>query len=156
MKQQASIGIDPGTSGSTVIICDDGATIILEHKTTTWPDYCEALRDLKADYELTASLEEVHAMPGNGATSMFSFGRSYGNLEMALTALEIRFERVKPQMWQRHFSLITGKTMSKTQKKNLHKQRAQEIFPGEKITHATADALLIAEFCRRTCTRVAA
>ena len=78
-----------------------------------------------------------------GVVSSFSFGRGYGNLEMALTAAGIPFERVRPQVWQKALGCMTKGD------KNVSKRKAQELFPQLKITHATADALLLAEFGRR-------
>lgn len=55
----------------------------------------------------------------------------------------------QPGVWQKPFRLPTQKKAGNTAKKNTHKARAQELFPGLKITHAVADALLIAEYGRR-------
>ena len=59
---------------------------------------------------------------------------------MALTAAGISFERIRPQVWQKSLGCMTGGD------KNITKRRAQELFPQLKITHATADALLIAYY----------
>lgn len=78
--------------------------------------------------------------------------QNYGELLMALTVLDkIRYEEIAPGRWQREFRLVFPKTMNltPTQKKNKHKARAQELFPGLKITHSISDALLLAEYCRR-------
>jgi hypothetical protein len=87
-----------------------------------------------------AYIEQVASSPQMGVVSAFSFGRGYGNLEMALTAAGIPFERVRPQEWQKHMKCMSGGD------KNVTKRRAQELFPSLKITHATADALLIAQY----------
>ena len=78
-----------------------------------------------------------------GSTSAFSFGRGVGNLEMALTAAGIPFERVTPQKWQKALGCMTKGD------KNVSKRKAQELFPQMKCTHATSDALLIMEYGRR-------
>lgn len=90
-----------------------------------------------------AYLEQVHSMPGQGVASSFKFGQGYGALEMALTAVGIAFERVTPQKWQKALGCLTKGD------KNVSKRKAQELFPTMKVTHATADALLIAEWGRR-------
>jgi crossover junction endodeoxyribonuclease RuvC len=99
-----------------------------------------------------AVLELVHSMPKQGLASTWKFGVNYGELRMALTATKIPFKEVTPQKWQREFGLPTLRQCggSKPAKKNKHKERAQQLFPDLKITHAVADALLLAEFCRRT------
>jgi len=92
----------------------------------------------------------VNAMPGQGVTSMFSFGRSYGFLRGCLVALGIPFDDVTPGKWQKALGLTrANKDESITSKKNRHKQRAQQLFPHLKITHAIADATLLCEFGRR-------
>jgi hypothetical protein len=78
-----------------------------------------------------------------GAKSSFTFGRGYGNLEMALIAAGIPFERVRPQKWQQSMGCLTKGD------KNVSKRKAQELFPALKLTHATSDAILIAEYGRR-------
>jgi hypothetical protein len=91
-----------------------------------------------------AYIEQVSSSPQMGVVSAFSFGRGYGNLEMALTAAGIPFERVRPQVWQKALNCLTKGS------KNVTKQRAQELFPNIKCTHAVSDALLIAEYGKRT------
>jgi hypothetical protein len=93
--------------------------------------------------EFKAYLEQVHSSPQMGVKSAFTFGNGFGHLEMALTAAGIPFERVRPQVWQKVMSCMTGGD------KNVSKRKAQELFPHIKCTHATSDALLIAEFGRR-------
>jgi crossover junction endodeoxyribonuclease RuvC len=92
---------------------------------------------------VTAALEKVHSMPGQGVVSSFKFGMGYGGLRMALLAANIPFRDVQPQAWQRSLGCLTGGD------KNISKSMAQQLFPGMKITHAIADALLIAEWLRR-------
>ena len=64
-------------------------------------------------------------------------------MRMALTAAEIPFDIVVPRKWQAALSCLSGGN------KNITKQRAQQIFPNVKVIHANADALLMAEYCRR-------
>ena len=63
---------------------------------------------------------------------------------MSMVALKIPFEYVTPLTWQRYLKCKTGGD------KNISKQKAQELFPHLKITHAIADALLIGEYYKRT------
>ena len=62
---------------------------------------------------------------------------------MALCAATIPYEEVTPQKWQKALGCRTGGD------KNVSKARAQALFPLQNITHAIADALLLAEYCRR-------
>lgn len=141
------IGIDPGASGGIALLDDEGAHAWKMPDTER--DTQELFEQLAGPFGLAfAGIEKVHAMPGQGVTSMFNFGRNYGMLRGMLIANCIPFETVTPQKWQKEFSLRNSK-WAKTKKKNKHKARAQELFPHIRVTHALADALLIAEFMRR-------
>jgi len=88
-------------------------------------------------------IERVHTMPGQGIASSGKFMQHYGFLRGVLVALGIPFEEVSPLKWQRALGCLSGGD------KNVTKQKAQQLFPHLTITHATADALLIAEYGRR-------
>lgn len=135
------IGIDPGKSGGIAWIRE--GRLWVEKMPDTIKDLWELVQSIAFDGACKAYLEQVSAMPKQGVTSCFTFGNGFGHLEMALTAAGIPFERVRPQKWQKALGCSTGGD------KNVSKRRAQELFPGTKFTHATADASLIAEFGRR-------
>jgi crossover junction endodeoxyribonuclease RuvC len=137
-----TIGIDPGASGAIAWIDERGKSCVEK-----MPDTLQDLWELVVSISLNAGtgglgvrayLEAVSSSPQMGVVSSFSFGRGYGNLEMALTAAGIPFERVRPQVWQKAMGCMTKGN------KNISKAKAQELFPDKKIIHATADALLIA------------
>jgi crossover junction endodeoxyribonuclease RuvC len=94
-------------------------------------------------------VESVHAMPKQGVTSMFSFGKQFGMILGVLEAYRLGYEMTTPQKWQKYMGITKIPGETKTAKKNRHKAMAQELFPEIKVTHAVADALLIAECCRR-------
>jgi crossover junction endodeoxyribonuclease RuvC len=142
-----TIGIDPGASGAIAWIDERGKSCVEK-----MPDTLQDLWELVVSISLNAGtgglgvrayLEAVSSSPQMGVVSSFSFGRGYGNLEMALTAAGIPFERVRPQVWQKAMGCMTKGN------KNISKQKAQELFPDKKIIHATADALLIALYGSR-------
>jgi hypothetical protein len=87
-----------------------------------------------------AYIEQVYSSPQMGVKSAFTFGNGFGHLEMALTAAGIPFARIRPQVWQKELGCLTKGD------KNVSKRKAQELFPSMKVTHATADALLIAKY----------
>ena len=93
-------------------------------------------------------VEKVHAMPLDSSKAAFSFGENFGMIQLALAALEIPHDWVTPQTWQKEMNL-NGKYATKVIRKNAHKAAAQRLYPDIKITHANADALLIAEYGRR-------
>ena len=143
------MGIDPGQSGGIAVIRGTGRVMILELMPVTERDIWLRLKGLTVH---KAYIEKVHAMPQQGVSSTFKFGCGYGGLRMALTAAGIPFDEVTPQAWQKALGIVKR---AKTESKNDHKkkllQKAQQLFPNVKITLKTADALLIAEYCRRVC-----
>ena len=145
------IGIDPGVNGG-IAWMQSGEEPAAEavKMPATIRDLRDLVRDLKYKHNhCTCALEKVASRPGQGARSTFTFGRVYGQAETAIICNAINLERVSAAKWQKSFSLITGKDVSRTKKKNQHKALAQELWPDLKITHAIADALLICEWWRR-------
>jgi hypothetical protein len=103
-----------------------------------------------------AVIEKVGAMPGNGVSSMFKFGRGTGVLIGCLIAAGIPFAEVTPQVWQKGFGIPTRRKKgrgaeSKTDFKNRLRSVAQKLFPRVDVTSETADALLLALYCQRLC-----
>jgi Holliday junction resolvasome RuvABC endonuclease subunit len=136
------IGIDPGTNGGIAWIDDDDVHAEkLRGKTER--DIWELIAKLEEDDTTFAMIECARSSPQMGVTSAFTFGRGFGVLRMALIAAGIAFEEVSPSVWQKYLRCLTRGD------KNVTKQKAQELFPSLKITHAIADALLIAECARR-------
>jgi hypothetical protein len=90
-----------------------------------------------------AVIEFVHSSPQMGVKSAFTFGRSYGFLRGCLSSLGFPYVEVRPQAWQKAMGCLSGGDKNKT------KALAQQLYPGEKVTHGVADALLLATFCRR-------
>lgn len=139
------IGIDPGKSGAMAII--NGKKI------TTVPFDEEAYADALArvdEKNAFAVVERVNAMPGQGVTSMFSFGTNYGFIQGLLMANRIPYELVIPQKWKKEFGV--------TSDKNTSIAVAQRLFPDvsllrtdkcKKPDDGVAESLLMAEFARR-------
>ena len=147
MSKKQHMGIDPGKGGSIVIIED--RLVVEMYKMPE--DSSELLEIFEKHKDVDfAVLERVHGMPGMGGVSMFTFGKNYGHIEMALMAIKIPFETVTPQKWMKEFQMTKKKFgESKTQWKNRLKSLAVKLFPKVKVTLAYADALLIAEYCKR-------
>ncbi len=140
------IGIDPGASGGIALLDADGEILAAEKYGDTQHDTGEQFRRIIGATERPfALIERVHSMPKQGVASSFKFGESYGFLKGLLVGLAIPYDDVTPQKWQKLMGCLTRGD------KNVSKAKAQQLFPGLKITHATADALLIAETCRRIC-----
>jgi hypothetical protein len=143
------LGIDVGLAGGIAIIDSCGGVLAAVRMPETDADLYRTLSGWTKSPELAAVearavLEKVHSSPQMGVASAFSFGRGYGACRMALTATGIPFDEVTPFKWQRRLECLSGGD------KNVTKARAQQLFPHVKVTHYIADALLLAEFCRRT------
>jgi crossover junction endodeoxyribonuclease RuvC len=145
------MGIDPGYSGAIVVIDEDGGFVGSVRLSATEHDVSSFVIE-HAPMVSRATLERVSAMPRQGVASTFKFGTSYGFCRALLVcgfcrALlvchQIRFETVTPATWQG-----VMKCRSKGDK-NVTKAAAQRLFPAQKVVHATADAMLIAEYTRR-------
>ena len=134
---------NPAThAGGIAVITENGA---YAHKMPeTERDILELLRDIAAQGKCFCFLERVGPMPKQGVVSVWTFAGSYWGLRMALLAADIPFDLVAPAKWQGALGCRTAGD------KNVSKTKAQQLFPGIKITHAIADALLIAEYGRRT------
>jgi len=138
----AIITIDPGKNGCIVTHKADG--ILIEKMPNTFPDIHDYLGGLAYIKDIKCYLEKVHGMPGQGGASMFTFGQGYGWLEMALYALNIPTYTITPQAWTKAMGIGTKKSAgSPTKWKNKLKQKAQQIYPKEKITLWNADGLLM-------------
>lgn len=133
-------GIDPGIGGGIATLTETGQVIAAIRMPATDRDLLDACF---LHYPARAYLEKVAASPQMGVSSAFTFGRGLGRLEMALTAAKVKFDLVTPQRWQAGMQCLSGGD------KNVTKRRAQQLFPDLTITHAIADALLLAEWCRR-------
>lgn len=133
------IGLDPGKNGGIAVLDE-----FLNIKAIKIPDTDHETADFlrpfaKAEYVI-AVLEKVSASPQMGVVSAFTFGGSYRSLQMLLACLEIRYVEKRPQEWQKHMGCLTRGD------KNVTKKKAKALFPKEKVTHATADAMLIAKY----------
>ena len=137
------VGIDPGKSGGMAYIDMRDNSYAAIKMPDTERDIIDELRTLLSIGKPVVYLEKVHSMPKQGVKSSFTFGQGYGFLRGSILGNEVRLENVRPQTWQKCLGC-----MSKGDK-NVTKAKAQELFPDLKITHAIADALLIAEFGKR-------
>jgi len=150
------IGIDPGISGAICVLKNgkieelyEMPTMIDGKKNKKQVNGAEITnifqKELINNQEITVVIEQVSAMPGQGVTSMFNFGQSFGVLKGICAALKIPVHFVRPMKWKKYFNLIkTNKDASRT--------RVIETFPyissriSKKKDSNKADAILIARF----------
>lgn len=149
MSFGAVLGVDPGVRGGIALLQDSGALI---HAQPLDPSMTETelvgrikfMADLLAHYGAhVCFFEKVQYMRGDGGKGAFTFGGINGLLRGALLASGVKLCYIYPAMWQARLGCLTGGN------KNVTKAAAQKLFPAVKITHAIADALLIAEYGRR-------
>jgi hypothetical protein len=152
-RQNFYVGVDPGAGGGIAILHSQGIVRVEKMPATErdiWDLFVWARVKAGQSQQVKGIIEKVGAMPKQGLSSTFKFGVGYGGLRMALIASLIPFEAVTPIVWQRGLHILPRKKEeSKTKFKNRLKSKAQQLFPELKVTLATADALLIAEYCRR-------
>jgi len=141
------LGVDPGKSGAIAAIDEAGRFVgcvkLKETEQDIWTWVLKTCGVGNGSAGHFAALERVSAMPRQGVASTFKFGQSYGFCRGMLTANRISFEEVSPVKWMTVMRCRTGGD------KNITKAAAQRMFPAVKITHANADALLLAEYARR-------
>ena len=156
------IGIDPGLSGSICFLEDGKILDVIEMPTMAegkknkrqinGPQiYNEILNRINKlqKKDIIVVIEQVSAMPGQGVTSMFNFGQSFGVLKGICSAMQLSTYFVRPAKWKKYFGLIkTEKDASRT--------KVIEIFPyissqlSRKKDSNKADAVLIASFFYNT------
>lgn len=147
------VGSDPGSTGAAAVLREDGRIYsVCRYAKATLPEIADYFRDLSTPENLLQVMtEQVASRPGQGVRSMFTFGRNMGHIEGILTALQIPYDMVTPQVWQRRLGIpAKSKTETKDQHKKKIRQFAQQRrWPRYNITADIADALLIADYCRR-------
>ncbi len=142
------IGFDPGNNGALAVITPARDVRLFSFHNQSERDIAHIIlsETLEPCY---AYLEKVGARPKQGVTSMFTFGQNLGFLRGLLVGYGIPFQDVTPQVWQRGISI--GKAFpTPAERKRAHYQLAQQLYPQVKFNLAMADALLIAEYGRRT------
>ena len=156
------IGIDPGISGS-ICFFEDGKIIdvvemptMIEGKknkrqvngSQIYNEISKRIHKLE-NHEIRVIIEQVSAMPGQGVTSMFNFGQSFGILKGICSSMQLPMYFVRPAKWKKYFNLINSQ-------KDASRTKAIEIFPyfsrqlSKKKDSNKADAILISSFYYET------
>ena len=141
------IGIDPGKKGALAAI-DEGGEYVKTWDSLLFLEYCRNI--YRTGKKAVACVEKVGAMPGQGVTSMFNFGKNVGYIEGVLETLGISYQLVPPQKWNKEFSLGSDKKQSI--------EVCKRLFPDISLRRTDkcrtdddgmAEALLMAEYARR-------
>ena len=156
------IGIDPGISGSICFFEDGKILDVIEMPTMNegkknkrqvngaqiYNEITDRINKLRKQ-DVRVVVEQVSAMPGQGVTSMFNFGQSFGIIKGICSAMQLPLYFVRPTKWKKYFNLIKSE-------KDASRTRAIEIFPyfssqlSKKKDSNKADAILIASFYHET------
>lgn len=154
------LGIDPGLTGALAVLGEkeiidvyDTPTLIVKKGSGKRTVYVvSAMADLVKRWANTGLvkgivLETVHAMPGQGVTSMFSLGQGFGIWLGIIAAFRLPLTKVEPRVWKQAMGIPSGAEKSESV------VRAAQLFPtaslARKKDHGRADALLLAEYLRR-------
>ena len=155
-------GIDPGVSGAisilenkNVIEVFDMPTMIDGKKNKKQVNGSQVTNIIKerlnsdSDKEIVVVVEHVNAMPGQGVTSMFNFGQSFGVIKGICSALSLPIYFVRPTKWKKHFNLINAnKDASRTKVIQVYPEISNKL--SRKKDSNKADAILIARYFNDT------
>ena len=154
------IGIDPGVSGAICILKKGKIEKIYEmpimadgkknKKQVNGAEVTNIFKnELNKNQDIKVVIENVSAMPGQGVTSMFNFGQSFGVLKGICAALKLPLYFVRPVKWKKHFDLIkTEKDASRTKVIEILPYISSELSRKKDVNKA--DAILIAKFFHET------
>ena len=156
------VGIDPGISGALCFFSNGNVINVID-----MPTMAEGKKNKKqvngrqifneilnikntfAGHKINVVVEQVSAMPGQGVTSMFNFGQSFGVIKGICSAMELPIFYVRPAKWKKYFNLINAE-------KDASRTKVIEMFPkiSQKLSRKKdsnkADAILIAKYFENT------
>jgi crossover junction endodeoxyribonuclease RuvC len=150
------IGIDPGLSGSIAILENNKIKELFEmpvmpegKKNKRQLNSAQLVKLLKDNFdkkeEISVVVEQVNAMPGQGVTSMFNFGQTFGAIKGICAALGLPIFFVRPAKWKKHFELInSSKDASRTKAIEMYPAISDQLSKKKDVNKS--DAILIARF----------
>ena len=150
------IGIDPGLSGAIAILENNKVLGIFDmpvmsegKKNKRQLNSAQLVNIIKEnimkDEEIAVVVEQVNAMPGQGVTSMFNFGQTFGAIKGICAALNLPIFFVRPSKWKKHFELInSSKDSSRTKVIEMYPTLSNQLTKKKDVNKS--DAILIAKF----------
>ena len=154
------IGIDPGLSGAIAVLYNSKIKEIFNmpvmaegKKNKRQLNSAQLVKLIKGfiekGEETIVVVEQVNAMPGQGVTSMFNFGQTFGAIKGICAALELPIFFVRPAKWKKHFDLInSSKDSSRTKAIEMYPQFSDQLSKKKDVNKS--DAILIARFYSET------
>ena len=149
-------GIDPGLNGAIAVFNNNKIKVVFEipvmtegkknKKQLNSAHLVKLLRDnLVENEETSVVVEQVNAMPGQGVTSMFNFGQTFGAIKGICASLGLPIFFVRPSRWKKHFDLINSqKDSSRTKAIEMYPSLSGELSRKKDVNKA--DAILIARY----------
>ncbi len=162
LKKKLIIGVDPGITGA-ISFLDNGKVLdVIDmpkmadgkknkkqvNGASIYEEIISRTKNLDK-HDIRVVVEHVNAMPGQGVTSMFNFGQSFGVIKGICAAMQLSVQFVRPVKWKKYFNLINSS-------KDASRTKAIEIFPyisvklSKKKDANRADAILIASYFYNT------
>ncbi len=154
------IGIDPGLSGAIAILEDNKVLQIFDmpvmaegKKNKRQLNNAQLVNIIKdntqGSEEKAVVVEQVNAMPGQGVTSMFNFGQTFGAIKGICAALNLPIFFVRPTKWKKHFELInSSKDSSRTKAIEMYPSLSNQLSKKKDVNKS--DAILIARYYNET------
>ena len=154
------IGIDPGLSGAIAVL--ENNKVLGIYDMPVMADGKKSKRQLNSaqlvsiikqntsnNDELVIVVEQVNAMPGQGVTSMFNFGQTFGAIKGVCAALELPIFFVRPSKWKKYFELLnSSKDASRTKVIEMYPSLSNQLSKKKDVNKS--DAILIARFYSET------
>ena len=154
------IGIDPGLSGAIAILENNKVLDLFDmpvmsegkknKRQLNSAHLVNLIKDnINVNEEVSVIVEQVNAMPGQGVTSMFNFGQTFGAIKGVCAALELPIFFVRPSKWKKHFELInSSKDSSRTKVIEMYPKLSKQLSKKKDVNKS--DAILIARFFSET------
>ena len=154
------IGIDPGLSGAIAVLKNNNVLKIFDipvmsegkkNKRQLNSALLVSLlkENIDENEEVAIVVEQVNAMPGQGVTSMFNFGQTFGAIKGICAALQFPIFFVRPSKWKKHFELInSSKDASRTKAIEMYPKLSNQLSKKKDVNKS--DAILIARFYNET------
>ena len=154
------IGIDPGLSGAIAILEDNKVLSIFDmpvmaegkknKRQLNSAQLVDIIKEnIKINDDIAVVVEQVNAMPGQGVTSMFNFGQTFGAIKGVCAALKLPIFFVRPSKWKKHFDLLnSSKDSSRTKVIEMYPSLSNQLT--KKKDDNKSDAILIARFYSET------
>jgi|TARA_B100001063_G_C16713084_1_gene529142 crossover junction endodeoxyribonuclease RuvC len=154
------IGVDPGLSGAIAILENNKVLSLFDmpvmpegkknKRQLNSAQLVKLLKDnISKNEEISVVIEQVNAMPGQGVTSMFNFGQTFGAIKGICAALGLPVFFVRPSKWKKHFELInSSKDASRTKAIEMYPSLSNDLAKKKDVNKS--DAILIARFHSET------